>query len=240
MSRKLLAVNLLLLALIGLAGWQLQARWKRKLAVQQQFLAKKPASAPAPVVVLPPAPPPTSPAPYAPIATQLLFSKDRNPTVVIEAPTPKKMPALPRYYGQMNFGTGPRVVLAEEAGGKQKTYLLGEKVGEFVLAGISRSEIVFEWEGKKVPSKLEDLKDLTRRAEATASSAQAAQPTAIASKPISTTVAKPVSGPGQAVGEGFRACQPGDPSPAGAIVDGYRKMVAQTPFGSSCRWVKVQ
>lgn len=242
MSRKLLALNLALLALIAAAGWQLQTRWQKKAAAQEQFLGRKFEAAPAPVVLLPTPPPPTSPAVYATIATQLLFSKDRNPTVVIETPQPKKMPGLPRYYGQMNFGGGPRVVLADAPGGKQKTYLMGEKIGEFVLAGISRTEIVFEWDGKKVPAKLEDLKDLTKPAEPTKTTATtAAQPTAVAAKPAATNVGgKQATGPGQEVGEGYKACQPGDPHPNGAIVDGYRKIMASTPFGTSCRWVRVQ
>ena len=45
--------------------------------------------------------------------------------------------------------------------------------------------------------------------------------------------------PGVDVGEGLKGCQVGDSTPAGAVVDGYRKVIAQTPFGGSCRWEKV-
>ena len=45
-------------------------------------------------------------------------------------------------------------------------------------------------------------------------------------------------GPGQDVGSGFRACVPGDTTPAGTVKQGYRKFTANTPFGASCRWEK--
>jgi hypothetical protein len=32
-------------------------------------------------------------------------------------------------------------------------------------------------------------------------------------------------------------CQAGDTAPAGTIVDGYKKVIEQTPFGAACRWV---
>jgi hypothetical protein len=35
----------------------------------------------------------------------------------------------------------------------------------------------------------------------------------------------------------MKACQPGDTSPAGTVVDGYKKIVEQTPFGPACRWI---
>ena len=45
--------------------------------------------------------------------------------------------------------------------------------------------------------------------------------------------------PGAETGTGIKGCQPGDNSPAGAVVDGYRKLVTETPFGKSCRWEKI-
>jgi hypothetical protein len=46
--------------------------------------------------------------------------------------------------------------------------------------------------------------------------------------------------PGADVGQGYRGCVPGDNSPAGTIVDGYRKVMSILPFGVSCGWEKVQ
>ncbi|HUA18945.1 MAG TPA: hypothetical protein VMB25_09380 [Bryobacteraceae bacterium] len=42
------------------------------------------------------------------------------------------------------------------------------------------------------------------------------------------------------MGGGYRACVPGDKSPEGTEVDGYRKLYRQAPVGISCGWVKIQ
>ena len=46
--------------------------------------------------------------------------------------------------------------------------------------------------------------------------------------------------PGADVGQGYRSCVPGDNSPSGTIVDGYRKIMTASPFGVSCGWEKIQ
>jgi hypothetical protein len=46
--------------------------------------------------------------------------------------------------------------------------------------------------------------------------------------------------PGAEVGQGYRSCLPGDNSPSGTIVDGYRKLMTPSPFGVSCGWEKIQ
>ncbi|MBI4876733.1 MAG: hypothetical protein HY822_19020, partial [Acidobacteria bacterium] len=48
------------------------------------------------------------------------------------------------------------------------------------------------------------------------------------------------SGPGAEVAPGMRACQPGDSSPVGTVVDGMRKVVTKTPFSVICRWEPVK
>jgi mannose-6-phosphate isomerase-like protein (cupin superfamily) len=58
-----------------------------------------------------------------------------------------------------------------------------------------------------------------------------------------TTGSKSVPGtarPGADLGLGYRGCVAGDNSPAGTIVDGYRKVMTTGPFGVSCGWEKVQ
>jgi mannose-6-phosphate isomerase-like protein (cupin superfamily) len=51
---------------------------------------------------------------------------------------------------------------------------------------------------------------------------------------------KKTARPGADVGEGYRSCLPGDSSPSGTIVDGYRKVMTTSPFGVSCGWEKMQ
>ena len=39
------------------------------------------------------------------------------------------------------------------------------------------------------------------------------------------------------IGNSTKNCTPGDNSPAGTVVDGYKKVVEATPFGNACRWI---
>lgn len=239
MSRKLWALNVLLVALIAVGCWQIRVRWQKRLAEQERFLRQVPQPAPAPVVLLPPQPALVQAIAYVQVAAELILSKDRNPTVVIETAPVKEMPPLPRYYGMMNFGQGPRIVLAAASGQPQKTYKLGEQIGDFRLVAASSSEIVFEWDGKKVPAKTADLKDKEPVEEAPAAPPAKSGSGAVAPA-AQTVVGGNVSGPGKDLDEKVKACQPGDQSPDGTVAGGYRKMVSKTPFGDACRWEKVQ
>jgi hypothetical protein len=40
-------------------------------------------------------------------------------------------------------------------------------------------------------------------------------------------------------GGGIRQCVKGDESPAGTIVDGYKKRISSGMFGTTCMWEKV-
>lgn len=42
------------------------------------------------------------------------------------------------------------------------------------------------------------------------------------------------------LGSGFRACVPSDHSPAGTVVDGYRKVVGKSFMGRTCLWEREQ
>ncbi len=45
---------------------------------------------------------------------------------------------------------------------------------------------------------------------------------------------------GKDMGDGYRSCVPGDDSPSGTILEGYRKVSHASPFGLSCAWEKIQ
>lgn len=244
MRRNLLLLNLLLVALIGLVGWRLWSGYGESMRRQKAFLTAPAQPVPAPVVLIPPPPGQVSAVNYYDIAAKLPFSKDRNPVVVVEVVAPKPMPALPRYYGLMNFGGAPKVILAMKPGGPQKSYVAGDKIGEFKLVTIASAGLIFDWEGKQVPARFEEMRD-TAPPEQNASAAPAGAPPAPSSggvtsiAPVTSVASSTAQKPGVSVGEGLKGCQPGDSSPAGTVVDGYRKVVAQTPFGGSCRWEKV-
>lgn len=246
MNRKLIALNLALLALAGALVWILRARWLDEQARERALLAQKIAAR----AVLAPASPsqvkPVAPGDYLDVAQKMLFSKDRNPAVVIDVPAPKPeppMPSLPSYYGEMAFGDP--VVLLSVQNGQQKAYHAGEKVGEFQLVSFDREKIALDWNGKRVERKLAELiPKETPQPVAQAQPAQAPRPlaaapvTSLASAQAASLASNATFGPD--LGSGMRACtNSSDSAGNGTIVDGYKKIVAQTMFGPSCHWEKV-
>lgn len=235
--RRLTALNLLLLLLTAAGIWRLVHHAQQRETRQRGVLARQVQPAPAPVIVLPEPPPPVRPMDYLEVAQQLPFHPERNPEVVVAPPEVKPMPALPRYYGLMNFGAGPRVVLAVAPGQPQKSYQPGDRIGDFRLQAISPQGLTFEWEGKLVNTAYAAIRDNTPPPDAAPAAAPAADAAKAAPKSVSAQAAR---GPGADIGGNFKACVAGDDSPPGTVSGGYRKLVSETPFGKACRWEKVQ
>jgi hypothetical protein len=236
-------LDLLLLAAVTLVGLMLRDRWVAADAREQALLRQMIPAVPTPALPQLPTVAPVTAAAYVDVAQQLLFSRDRNPTVILDPPPPppappppKPMPDLPAAYGVLDLGTGLRIILAEKAGSVHHGYQAGQTVGAFKIVSLTPTEITFDWEGKKVTRRIEQILDRS-----TAKSAENA-PQAPAKQPepnkLNSVAAK--TGPGQELGEKTRACVPGDPTPAGTVQDGFRKVVTKTPFGDSCRWEAVQ
>jgi hypothetical protein len=114
----------------------------------------------------------------------MLFSKDRNPTVVVEPPKPPPepvMPALPSYHGQMAIGEP--VIFLSVATTAQRGYHAGDPIGDFKLVSFDENRVAFEWKGKHVERKVEELrpKDTTVQTSAQASAQPGGPPAASAS-----------------------------------------------------------
>ncbi|HSR05709.1 MAG TPA: hypothetical protein VLM42_01045 [Bryobacteraceae bacterium] len=159
MNRRIVLLNLALLALVGALGWVLRANWLEAQARERAVLRRQVAPK---AVLAPPSLPPVpaaAPAEYIDVANKMLFSKDRNPIVVVEPPKPAPepvMPALPSYSGQMSIGEP--VIFLSVAKDVQHSYHAGDQVGDFKLASFDQDNIVLEWNGKTVERKLEDLR----------------------------------------------------------------------------------
>ncbi len=235
MSRKLLLLNLALAVLVVAVGWQIRGAIRR--GEERRSAVAGPPPPPAAVNPAPPLmpPPPAVAAAYFGVADRLLFVPDRNPAVVIEAAPPKPMPPLPVAHGILDLGAGPTVILSDTANGAQRGYRVGEQYGDFRIVQITASSVVFEWEDERVRRTLEEMKPKESVAPETAGrpAVRPAKP-----KPAANVIGgedKP--GPSDIdMGGGIRACKPGDDSPPGTVVGGYRKVVSQTPFGRVCRW----
>jgi len=241
---RLLLLNLMLLAACIGAAWRLKVQHEQHELRRSAFLGATVPAPPAPAVALPTPPPQISAASYFLAAEKLLLSRDRNPTVIVEVAQPKPVPPLPLFFGAMNFGDGPRVVLALP-GKPQKTYVAGDKIGDFLLAAIEPSGLVFQWEDRTIRKRFDELRartDASEQAPQPSATAQNAQP--MSEQPVTSVATvstiQDTKGPGGEAGENLRYCQPGDSTPPGTIMEGYRKVVRRTPFGQQCLWEKVQ
>lgn len=244
MSRRLMALNVGLAILLAVGCWRLWSEM-RDAAVQETAIAAQPLEP----VQIPPSPPAPPPAPvvasdYIQVAQEALFFADRNPNVAIEAEAPKPLPPMPVAHGILDLGNGPTVILSENETAPQRGYRVGDEYEDFRIVEITPNRLVFDWEGERVSRTLEELKPDETAAPAvrTASSARTSSAKASPAKAKSSVLgesAKP--GPSQVeMGSGVRACKPDDASPAGTVVDGFRKVVSRTPFGQVCRWERVE
>ncbi|MDP9113411.1 MAG: hypothetical protein M3O20_06990 [Acidobacteriota bacterium] len=159
MNRRIVLLNVALVALVGVLGWVLRANWLEAQARERAVLRRRIT----PKAVLPPPNLPrvqaAAPAEYIDVANKMLFSKDRNPIVVVEPPKPAPepvMPPLPSYSGQMSIGEP--VIFLSAAKDVQHGYHAGDQVGDFKLSSFDQDNVVFEWKGKTVERKLEDLR----------------------------------------------------------------------------------
>ncbi len=240
MKRKLWSLNLLLLALLGVAGWQLRQSYLEARDRERRVLGQTIKTAPKPLVNSTTPPQPVPATDYIDVAEKMLFSRDRNPTVVIEVAPPKPMPALPLAHGVMAFGGEPTIILSEKKGAQQRGYRPGETIGDFKLVAVDNDKVTFEWEGQQIERRLDEIliKNVGPPAPEpaqTATASNALPPSAPGTTVIASETAK--SAPGVELTNQERACNPGDTSAAGTVVDGMRKVVSKTPFGDSCRWV---
>ncbi|HXB73389.1 MAG TPA: hypothetical protein VNY05_34440 [Candidatus Acidoferrales bacterium] len=153
-------LNVVLAAMVIFAGFQLRNEWqaaKKREAATLRAAPVEPTVVPQSLPLLAAEAMPV--AGYNAIAQRDLFDPSRNPNLVLEAPPtppPTPMPALPRYYGQMNLD-GVTVILSEAANTPQTSVRPGETIGQFKLVDISIQEIVFEWNGGLVRKRLDEL-----------------------------------------------------------------------------------
>jgi hypothetical protein len=239
---KLIALNAALAASLALVVWQGTGVWKDAKAQRKATV-----NVPVRKITPPPMTPAKKPdavqsAAYADVASKNLFSKDRNPTVVVDPPKvepPKVMPSLPVVYGVLGLPSGVKAIMAEHAGKQSKPVQAGDTIGEFKVVALDLRTVKFEWDGREVERNLDELAAARGSAPAN-NSAQSSGPAvpraAEAAKPLDSSALGAESGTADAP---TRACVPGEKSPIGSVVDGYKKAGVDTPFGMmGCKWVR--
>jgi hypothetical protein len=249
MTRKLLLLDLVLVAVMSAAGFQFRKAWVAAKAHEAATLRRtvKP-------VVLPPLPPlakepVVAPASYVDVAAKMLFDPSRNPTVVIEKPPPpppKPMPPLPFYHGMLNLGGGPIAILSVNANSPHEAVHPGEPIGPFKLLDANGEEVLLEWDGKQIRKSVDELTDhkngggqQTQADARTAAPAVAAEARTEVTQPAPPQAA-PKAGPGEMTGFGFRTCNLNDGLATGTVMEGFRKTMNATPFGQTCTWDPVK
>ncbi len=248
MNRKLIFLNVVLVALAGWLFWMLRVKWL-ELHQHEHTVLALPARA---IRLYPPPPnlllkPPTA-TDYNEVAQKMLFSRDRNPNVIVDpppppppAPPPLPMPDLPAYYGTMALFGDP-VILLSLPKGPQKKYHAGDKVGPFQLVSFNREKVIFDWDGKTVERRPEELKE---KESAQLQQQAAAEGPAVVVQPVKFIADPPPDAPkvsekiGKDNGGGIRMCVQGDTTPVGTVIDGYKKVITTNMFGQTCMWQQV-
>lgn len=244
MNRKLLLLDIVLLAVVVYAGLQFRDMYSSAKAREaaQQGVKVKPLPAPPTPQTAPD--PPVMATHYAPIAQKFLWDKSRNPEVPVDPtpppPPPPPMPKLPVYHGMMDFGDteGPIAIMSTDMGKPHKAIHPGETIGDFKLLAVNHDGIDLEWNGQKVHRKLEELLDRSHKAVAQAD--PPAIPGGYATPPPPRPPDKPPAqyGPGDQAGD-VKRCVENDTTPAGTVVDGFRKIVKPGMFAKTCYWEPV-
>jgi len=222
LNRRLILLNLALLALAGALVWTLRANWIEAKARERAVLQRKVAAKA--VLATPPLPTvkAVAPAEYIDVAGKMLFSQDRNPTVVVEPPKPAPepvMPALPNYHGQMAFDE-PVILLSASASAAQRSYHAGDQVGDFKLLSFDQDRVAFEWKGKNVERKLEELRPKETTTQAGAQAARAAAPAsapAAAATPVRSVASLDHPAPVAAAAPVSSTSASATPAPAKAV-----------------------
>jgi hypothetical protein len=241
MNRKLLLLNLLLIAAVAWAVVALRRDWRAARAREAGTLNQSIRPLPPPRFSPLPLEQPVLPTGYAAIAQKDLFDRSRNPDVPIEPPPPPPpkppMPALPVFHGLMNIGPdGPTAIMSINATAPHKAVHPGEQIGQFKLVSVNSSEVVLEWNGetvRKTPEELANRQLVVAQQESAAARTEAPVQAAAPPPPQAT-------GPGEATNFGFRMCSVNDGHAEGDVVDGYRKVVHTSPFGKSCTYDPVK
>jgi len=251
-SRRLFYLNAILMLGIIAAAMELRSRWIE--ARNREEMMRLGALQPLRATLKPPIPgsKPVSALEYTLVSAQMLFSRDRNPTIIIDPPPPpieKKWPALPKSYGLMFLGEKPRILLGTGPG-NQKSYVAGEKVGEIEIVKFDNRTITFAWNDKTVEKRLEDLVDNNPMGPSSQQGGGVPPPgaavggAAAAARPAGGSLTTLGAGGtatdtriGQDTGlQGTKSCAPGDNSPPGTVLNGMKKVVVAGMFGSSCYW----
>jgi hypothetical protein len=230
---------LIISGLIGLnilLGWFLGRLWKDYRSRAQWLYV----GAPAQLLATPTGPPDQAGAPqsFVEIVDRNVFSPLRGsqpPQPQVEAKAPK----LPLLFGTMNLGDGWFALMApgDQASSVSKRVLPGEEIGGYKLASIGVSNVVIEWQEKKITLDIsESARHVPGIVERSASATPLPPQVAGSAANAVTTVAPLSGGAVPAPAGGWSPPGASPDAPIGTVAGGKRKVLVPTPFGTLVQW----
>jgi hypothetical protein len=151
-----------------------------------------------------------------------------------------RAPRLPILFGTMNLGEGRFALMSpgDQSPPLSKRVLPGEDVGGYKLVSIGTSNVVLEWQGKKITLEITGpaSRDFGPVEKTASSSPRAAPITTAGSAANSVTTVAPLHAGTSASTAGPSPYDPFPNIPLGAVVGGRRKVIVQTPFGPLVQW----
>jgi hypothetical protein len=232
-----------ILIIVGLVGlnillsWCLGRLWKDYRNRTQWLYAGAPAQPPATLVAGPNQA--GQPQSFVEIVDRNVFSPLRG-SPLPQSQEEAKAPKPPFLFGTMNLGNGWFALMApgDQPSPVSKRVLPGEEIGGYKLVSIGASNVVLEWQEKKITL---DISESARRVPGNVERTASASPRpAPGSAPSPVRSIAPVFG-GAASVPAPRLGPPGvsPDAPPGTVVGGKRKVLVQTPFGPLVQWEDV-
>jgi hypothetical protein len=226
----LIALNLWL-------GWSLGQRWKGYQSSTEWLEAAAPAE------------PSVKPAlgheqrgqlPNLHIVDRDVFSPLRG-SAPLQPAEEAKAPRPPILFGTMNLGDGWFALMsaADQTAQAARRVLPGDDISGYKLVSIGVRSVVIEWQDKKTTL---DISESSRRVPEVVDRTTAARPTS----PVVTTTAAPNSGAPPRPFTGITNAFSKGPTPAnadapvGTVIDGQRKVLVPTLFGTAAVWVPAE
>jgi len=154
-----------------------------------------------------------------------------------------KAPTMPLLFGTMNLGNGRFALMApgDQPSPVGKRVLPGDEIGGYKLVSIGISNVVLEWQEKKITLDVsESARHVPGIVEKTAGPSPHAAPiTTARSTANSATTVAPLSVGASTSGARSSPHGASPDVPEGTVVGGKRKVLVQTPFGPVVQWQDV-